>query len=90
MDETFLQKKKWNKYWIKGEKTNIFGKILHFNQKRCIRNILFSISLPLNSKILDYGCGSGRTLLWFREFGYKNSIGVDISSEALKLCEKKD
>ena len=87
MNEIISQKKEWNEYWKNKYKVNLFGRILHFNQKRCIKKIISSISLRKEAKILDYGCGSGRTLSWFREFGYKNSIGIDISQEALKICE---
>jgi SAM-dependent methyltransferase len=39
--------------------------------------------LPLESKILDYGCGYGRVCEQLAEFGYPHVIGVDSSSEMI-------
>ncbi|KKN16848.1 hypothetical protein LCGC14_0971830 [marine sediment metagenome] len=30
-------------------------------------------------KILDYGCGKGESVTWFKERGYNNTYGVDIN-----------
>lgn len=40
--------------------------------------------VPLESKILDYGCGYGRMCAELREGGYQDIVGVDISSEMIK------
>ena len=45
---------------------------------------VFRELVPLESKILDYGCGYGRTCEELRGGGYKDILGVDISSEMIK------
>jgi SAM-dependent methyltransferase len=52
-----------------------------------IKKILDKTSLNRNAKIIDVGCGSGKALSYFREFGFRDSIGIDVSSNALKICE---
>lgn len=79
----------WDDEWKNIKKPNFFGKMLHREQKKVIKYILDFIKLSKNSRILDIGCGSGRTLKWFREFGLKNSIGIDSSKNSLELCEKR-
>lgn len=44
----------------------------------------FRQTVPLESKILDYGCGYGRTCAYLYENGYRNVVGVDISSQMIK------
>jgi ubiquinone/menaquinone biosynthesis C-methylase UbiE len=64
------------------------SKFMYDIEKKSIRRILLKeIGLPKNSSIIDIGCGEGRTLSYFREFGLKNSIGIDFSNSALKICE---
>ncbi|MFA8434942.1 MAG: class I SAM-dependent methyltransferase [Marinifilaceae bacterium] len=36
--------------------------------------------------LLDYGCGNGRHLPYFKANGVSNLVGVDISNKALELC----
>ena len=40
--------------------------------------------LPKPARILDYGCGYGRTLAELRDAGWRNSIGVDFSSAMIE------
>jgi SAM-dependent methyltransferase len=40
--------------------------------------------LPLNSRILDYGCGYGRVCQELAQNGYTNLIGVDSSAEMIQ------
>ncbi|AMD81150.1 type 11 methyltransferase [Mycoplasmopsis canis UFG4] len=42
--------------------------------------------IPKQSKILDIGCGSGRTTFWLYEKGWNNITGADISSSMIKQC----
>jgi len=37
-------------------------------------------SLPTTARVLDYGCGYGRTLAELRGAGWRNAVGVDFSS----------
>ena len=39
--------------------------------------------LPKGARILDYGCGYGRTLAELRAAGWRNSVGVDFSREMI-------
>jgi SAM-dependent methyltransferase len=41
---------------------------------------VFRQHLPLSAKILDYGCGYGRTCAELADAGYRNITGIDISS----------
>ncbi|HTX48395.1 MAG TPA: class I SAM-dependent methyltransferase [Caulobacteraceae bacterium] len=40
-------------------------------------------SLPITARVLDYGCGYGRTLAELRDAGWRNTIGVDLSGEMI-------
>lgn len=42
--------------------------------------------LNSNSRILDYGCGYGRTLAQLISAGYQNAVGVDFSQAMLARC----
>jgi len=54
----------------------------------------FLSSLPKNIKILDVGCGYGRTLTYLSNLGFHNLTGFDISSsyiaQAKKYCPNAD
>lgn len=78
----------WDKIWQRHSKLNLFGRRLKSSQKKNLQKILSKIKLAKNSKILDVGCGTGSTLNFFREFGYKNAIGADASPESLIVCNK--
>lgn len=41
------------------------------------------------SRILDYGCGYGRTLRELTQAGYQNVVGVDFSKAMLARCRKE-
>lgn len=76
----------WEERWKEDRGPNLFGKMLFHAQKKAIEKILRLIDVQKSAKILDVGCGTGRTLRWLREFGFKNSVGIDISEHALKIC----
>ncbi len=81
-------KNTWNSEWEHFTGLNFFGKKFAEGQKKAVKNFLEKENILKNAKILDFGCGSGRTLKMFRSFGYENSIGVDVSPNAMILCEK--
>jgi ubiquinone/menaquinone biosynthesis C-methylase UbiE len=86
-------KKNWEDSWSDVSKTvysqgNMISRIGFFFQKKAIEKSLSQARLTKKAKIVDLGCGTGKALYYFRGFGFKNSIGVDISSNALKICEK--
>jgi len=51
----------------------------------------FRTSIPSNKdiNILDIGCGFGQMLTALRLEGYKNLLGIDISSQAVENCKSK-
>lgn len=63
-------------YW------NEVAKVKKFTTSLNIK--LFSKLLNKNSKILDYGCGYGRTLNDLYLNGYKNLIGFDYANEMIE------
>jgi ubiquinone/menaquinone biosynthesis C-methylase UbiE len=85
-------KKQWESSWgnidnsvySKGNLISRFG--FHY-QKKAIKEAVDRADLSKRAKIIDVGCGSGKALFYFRDFGFRNSIGVDISNNALKICE---
>jgi SAM-dependent methyltransferase len=80
------QKKNWDDIWSTSNKLNWFGRRLRVAQVKTIKKILKEINLPHSAKILDMGCGSGRSLSDLRNLGYKNSFGIDTSLESIELC----
>lgn len=81
-------RKSWDEIWKNFKGLSLLGRILKRKQKKTLNKILKKIKLPKNAKIIDIGCGSGFTLAFFRELGYKNSIGIDLSRNSLALCNK--
>ncbi|MHA1269800.1 MAG: class I SAM-dependent methyltransferase [Candidatus Helarchaeota archaeon] len=45
--------------------------------------------IPIDSMILDIGCGTGWSMEILKEYGYKNVIGIDISEDMLKIARSK-
>lgn len=84
-------KKLWEEHWARGasieDNATWVGKRL---RKRRLE-ITFDMLKPLdkNMSVIDLGCGGGRTLSVIRIAGFKNSIGIDYSSEALRRCIEK-
>jgi len=78
----------WDEIWKDFKGLNWFGRRLKKEERKVLKKILEEIKLPKEAKVIDVGCGSGFTLSFFREFGYKNSIGIDNSKNSLKVCEK--
>jgi glycosyltransferase involved in cell wall biosynthesis/SAM-dependent methyltransferase len=51
-------------------------------------NMAISMALPLGSRILDVGCGSGWLSEWFARFGY-DVTGVDISPDLIEMSRER-
>jgi len=51
-----------------------------------IRSLVPQSAFP---RVLDLGCGTGYDTLYFSQNGYINIMGLDISAEALKFCQKR-
>ncbi len=77
----------WEEEWVEFKGLNFFGKRLAKAQKKAIQKVFNKINLQKSAKIIDVGCGSGKLLHFMKSLGYKNSIGVDVSKSALKLCK---
>jgi len=84
-----VRKEEWNAMWHEFRDFNFWGKIYAKNQERNIKMVLDKINLVKSSNIIDIGCGTGRTLKYFKDFGYKKAIGIDLSDMAIKHCENK-
>lgn len=62
--------------------------------RRCAQDLEGALQLAGRSfatatDILDFGCGSGRTLLWLRQLGARGRIcGTDIDAEAIDWCAR--
>lgn len=39
-------------------------------------------------RIIDIGCGAGDTIYKFKQFGYKNIIGIDYAQSSILLCQR--
>lgn len=80
---------KWNTYWSETkaiEESSPYASWLR-SQRLCLLMLVLA-PLSRDLSILDVGCGSGETLLFIRSLGFKNSIGIDYSEDALKRCEE--
>jgi ubiquinone/menaquinone biosynthesis C-methylase UbiE len=89
-----MEKDKWEKSWKNIDETvyskgNVISRFGFFILKRTVRGIMASTGLKKDAKILDVGCGSGKGLSYFREFGFNNSVGIDFSLNALRNCEAR-
>lgn len=76
----------WNEHW-RNYKLNWFFRYLWVDIEKEMKRIIQSF--PKHYKILDFGCGVGRTMQIFKKSDFKNVKGSDISSICLKECEKK-
>jgi SAM-dependent methyltransferase len=49
----------------------------------------FGVDLADTERVLDFGCGCGRTLKWFiREYPKVDFYGADVDDEAIAWCQK--
>lgn len=72
------QEKYWNDVVDKKEFTTPF------------QSNLFLRHVNLDAKILDYGCGYGRTLFELKDYQFTNLYGVDFSREMIKRAKSND
>ncbi len=49
--------------------------------------VIFEKYISKNDKILDIGCGAGRTTINLYKNGYKNIIGLDLSSKLIEYAK---
>lgn len=77
----------WNDIW-EGYEPNFLARRLNRQRQINLTRVLNNIELPRDSKIIDIGCGSGSILAMLRNLGYSDSIGIDVSQNALKACNR--
>jgi len=78
-----VTKTKWNKIWTQElSKPGLF--IL--NNAEAIAVKMIKEVLSLNSKIIDVGCGTGRTLSLISK-SFPNAIGIDYSKTSIRKCK---
>lgn len=78
----------FEKLWKDIEKPSLIGNIIFdFSEKQAIS--MMKKRMDHNAKVIDVGCGTGRTLEVIRKYGFSNSIGVDSSETSIKLCKSR-
>lgn len=76
---------RWERYHAEKEgRPTIIGRFFTDQYTHLLNKVLDDLNLAKDSSILDVGCGSCRFLYFFRERGYYNSIGIDLSRSGLK------
>ena len=83
-------KKLWEQHWKDTKSVEDVASPIGKQLRKQRLKIMFKMLAPLDRSIcvIDMGCGGGRTLQNIRSSGFKNSIGIDYSHEALIRCEK--
>lgn len=56
---------------------------------KIILDKLISLRMGTNSRILDIGCGTGLLGVALHGAGYSQILGIDMSSEMMRVCQKK-
>jgi len=83
-------KEEWDAEWKEAENIEAtaspIGIWLRSQRIIHIKDIMKNMDKSLS--VIDMGCGAGTTLKVIRGLGFKNSIGIDFSKEAIKRCEK--
>jgi SAM-dependent methyltransferase len=88
VDKLDGQQPTWNEVWESSAGLNWFGRQLQQAQFKTIARMLGELRLDKDARLLDLGCGSGRSLADFRRMGYTNSIGIDVAPNSIKVCEQ--
>lgn len=83
-----MYKNDWSSYWRDSDPP-LTARIGFNIEKKSIEKIFKKIKLNKNAKIIDFGCGEGRTLSCIKGFGFANSYGVDYSRGAIERCHRK-
>jgi len=83
-----MSKDKWNMFW-KNSDFPFMTKLGYGLEKKAIYGLMRILGVSKGAKIIDFGCGEGRTLSYLRELGFKNSIGIDTSKDAIKNCYER-
>jgi len=66
----------------------VLGTIMYNAHRKVLKRVVNdTLNAPKTVSILDIGCGKCSTLRSFREWGYVNSIGIDLALSGLEICE---
>jgi len=59
------------------------------NTKQDLEKALFTVDKKFDDfeNVLDFGCGCGRTLMWFDKTNKSNIFGTDIDDESISWCK---
>lgn len=79
----------WADYWKNYRGVTRIGAWIQRQSLKKAILLLNQEGIRKENRIIDVGCGEGRTLLVFRKEGFKNSIGIDNTQESLNICRKK-
>ena len=77
----------WDNYYKYYTPTPL-GVIMYGSHRKVLGRVLSALFKDKSVSILDVGCGKGSTLSSIREWGFTNSIGIDLSEVGLLSCEK--
>lgn len=55
----------------------------------CRKNYLPLLPENRKTEVLDVGCGMGRFLHFLKAAGFQNSLGIDTSDEAVRVCRER-
>jgi len=83
-----MNKEKWSAFWKEYDYPAL-NKMGYNIEKGALRKVFDEIGISKDTIIIDFGCGEGRTLSYLREFGFRNSIGVDNSMDAIRRCQQR-
>lgn len=78
-------KDSFERLWEDVEKPSYIGLVL-LKSAENISMKLIKKYCKKDSKIMDVGCGTGRTLKILRNKGFYNSVGSDVSENSIKIC----
>ncbi len=57
-------------------------------RRRIVYELTTRANANLDCRILEIGCSSGQFMLQLSQKGYQNVVGIDISGEAVRLCQE--
>ncbi|HEU5139581.1 MAG TPA: class I SAM-dependent methyltransferase [Bacillales bacterium] len=77
--------KNWDEEYISGSFREMWD--LSYPSQELVAFVA-TINLPNGAEALDIGCGAGREAIFLAQQGL-NTIGVDLSAEALKIAEER-
>ncbi len=77
------KKKEWFRTWFGPSYKSIYSHRDRSQARTQVKSVLHATALPLHARVLDIGCGAGRHLQAFRDEGFADSLGFDLSHTLL-------